>query len=304
MFFSIVICTYNPNEQLLKEVVDAVMDQDFPKQNYEVIIIDNNSRNAVGDYTFIKSNPGLICRLEALQGLAFARITGIKATKSDRIVFVDDDNILSTDYLKNLQELVNKFPSVGVWGPGVINVKYSHHAPEWIRLNYASLFQEKNHQYTQYGSVVGWPDYYPAGSGMVVRKDILQMYMNQFEAGALTATGRKGNSLASAEDSQIVWTAVKMGLAAGTSPLLKLKHVIPESRLSRKYLAALNYGISSSYKAALSEMFPELKPSFTKRTLIQKFNFFIKMILRSKGNPLLFYRFYTVENGWFKGLEK
>lgn len=303
MEFSVVICTYNPEQELLKRVLDSVTAQQFPKENYEVILVDNNSSSPVPDFSFVKATENIICLTEKKQGLAYARIAGAKISKGNTIVFVDDDNVLNPNYLSELKIIVDAYPQVAVWGPGVIEPEYPNGAPAWIKKYFSGLFQQKNKTAVQYGCVVGWPDYYPAGSGMSVKKSVLVEYIRQFESGKLNATGRKGNSLASAEDSQIVWAAVKKGMAAGTSPALKLIHVIPSKRLTRNYLESLNFGISSSYKQALCEMFPEQRASFTKRNLLHKFNFVIKLFLKSKGNPVLFYRLYTIENAWFRGLE-
>lgn len=303
--FSVVICTYNPNGDLLQRVLDSVLGQDFPKDDYELILVDNRSASPVCDMEAVRSRSArLVCITEQQQGLAFARIAGVRLAKAGVVVFVDDDNILEPGYLGALKQLLEKHSEVAVWGPGHIEVEYPDGAPLWIRMHCAPLFQQKSKVYTQYGCVVGWPDYYPAGSGMVVKQEVLQEYIRQFQAGTLTATGRKGQSLASAEDSQIVWLAVKAGLAAGTSPSLQLKHVIPAKRLNRKYLSALNFGIAGSYRMALCEMFPEQKASFVKQGLLQKFSLLLRTYIKSKGNPVLCYRLYSIERAWFRGLEQ
>ncbi len=304
--FSIIICTCNPAPDTLEKVLYSCLSQNFERHKFEIILVDNNSSPPLSQNALLRKEmaSGTIRLIEEKkQGLAFARISGSKASNSPTLVFADDDNILETDYLQNLQELQQQHPEVAAWGPGIIKVKYTGEVPGWVKKNYSWLFQQKNRKETQYGSVASWPDYYPAGTGLCVTRELMKKYTEAFERGDLSLTGRKGKVLSSAEDTQIVWTAVKMGKAAGTSPLLKLTHLIPSTRTNLTYLKELNYGIAHSYASALREMFPENTSSLKKRSVAGKVNFMVKMLLKARFMPLAFYRFYSVENSWYRAIE-
>lgn len=306
MLFSIIICTYNPSPNLLEKVLHSCCDQTLDPDLYEIVVVDNNSKVALTKQNFFSKfflHKNFKYLLETRQGLAFGRICGIKTSQAPIVIFVDDDNILDAHYLQNLTALLDSNTSVGVFGPGVITLDYPEGAPTWIRKHFGHMYQKKNLGQQKFGAEIEWQDYYPAGSGLVVRKIILDKYIRDFESGAITATGRNANSLASAEDSQIIWTGIKMGYLAGTSPTLKLQHVIPGKRTTLKYLTALNYGISFSYYNALKEMFPDYELPHSRRTIINKMTFILKTFIKAKGNPVLFSRLHAINNAWLKGFD-
>lgn len=303
--FSIVICTYNPDERLLLRVLAAVLAQK-DSASFECVVVDNNSALPVETLPCMqgfRTDVRLRVIREPRPGLSHARIAGVNEAKAPVVIFVDDDNELDPAYLHHLGHLLLEHPQVGCWGPGVVKVDYIDGAPGWVRKHFSALFQEKHLPETRYGSEPGWPEYYPPGSGLVVKREIFLHYIGLYEQGSLTATDRKGNSMASAGDSQIVWTAVKMGLSAGTSPVLRLVHIIPAKRVTLDYLKRLNYGVSSSYYKALYEMFPGIEKPFRKRSLAGKCRFTWRTFLEAKGNPVLFTRLYAVKNAWTRGYE-
>ena len=307
MEFSIVICTYNPVREILLRAVNSCISQTVKADTYEIIIIDNNSLLPLSalDYikAILKNNCNVTLHQEKTQGLIHARINGIQKTNSQTIIFVDDDNVLENSYLENLKSLLKNYEQVAIWGPGQIEPDYVNGVPKWIEKHFSGLYQKKNKTETRFGCEIEWTDYYPAGSGLVVLKKVLVKYINDFKNGKVSAIGRKGNELSSAEDSQIIWTAIKMGYSVGTSPVLKLTHIIPGNRTNLNYLKKLNYGISNSYYKALTEMFPDYILKYKKRNIISKIALGWRMLLKAKMDPLLCYRLYKVENSWLKGYD-
>jgi glycosyltransferase involved in cell wall biosynthesis len=306
MDFSIVICTYNPSKKMLERALRSCTSQTLNNTSFEIIIVDNNSAVPVSGIESVKqavNDHRVVCVREPKQGLVYARLLGIKTAKFNFIVFVDDDNELSADYLANLSRLAEQHPAVEAWGPGVITLDFIDGVPGWIKKHFSGLYQQKKLQSTRFGAEIEWQEYYPAGSGLSVSKKMLEEYARGFYAGEHSATGRQGDSLSSAEDSQIVWTAIKNGGLAGTSPLLQLTHIIPYERTNLAYLKKLNYGISYSYYTALREMFPQYKLPFGRRNFINKAAFFVKTFVKAGCKPLLFYRMYAIDNAWLRGFD-
>lgn len=94
MNVSLIIPTCNKLPRL-KLTLASIRSQNYPKENYEVIIIDDGSTD--GTYTFLKHaqypfNLKLIQQTN--QGRACARNKGIKAAQFELILFIDDDVIL------------------------------------------------------------------------------------------------------------------------------------------------------------------------------------------------------------------
>lgn len=307
MEFSFIICTYNPQERLLKRALQSCMHQNFTADQYEVILVDNHSTVPVNQWPLVQNFQSSKVSLQVVReeqpGLAFARIKGTRIAQSKVLVFVDDDNELDVEYLSQLSTLCKEHPRVAIWGPGNIQPDYVDGAPEWIKKYFGYLYQEKSLSSTKFTCEKAWPSHYPAGSGMVVSKEMMTLYAREFESGLLSATGRKGNSLASGEDSQIVWTAVKHDCFVGTSPRLKLIHIIPGNRTTLEYLIKLNYGISYSYYCSLCEMFPEQQTTLHSRTIKNRLGLLYRVISNYFMQPGVMLKKFKIENAWFKGYD-
>ena len=264
--FSLLVCTYNPDEQVfsrtLKSIQSLVIPGDIP---VEYIIVDNNSSPPITqlDYVqeFIRDCPWAKVIQETRQGVAFARVTGFQVTKNSVIMMVDDDNEISSLYLKSLVDLFTKYPSVAAWGPGNINVEFIGDASDWFSNNCKRFFQEKHIRHNEYGCVPEtWASFYPYGTGLTTRREVMERYCSEMKSGNFTAPSRQGKSLSSGEDNQIVWEAIKMGYAAGISPSLTVNHLIATRKSNLDYVKRLSFGTASSFLSCLVDSFPEVKP--------------------------------------------
>src|ERR1700710_3017592 len=94
--YSIVICTYNPEERLLKRCLDAVHNLDTEGITTEVILVDNNSAVPISTLRYVndfsKRTPFVKTIMVPAQGLKNARIAAIKEAKGRHIVYFDSDN--------------------------------------------------------------------------------------------------------------------------------------------------------------------------------------------------------------------
>jgi len=97
MLISVVLCTYNPNEINISRVLDSILSQDLNHEDWELLVVDNNSSAPVINMNLI-NNRNVKVQFEGRQGLSAARECGMKHTRGDILVFVDDDNVLEPDY--------------------------------------------------------------------------------------------------------------------------------------------------------------------------------------------------------------
>jgi len=261
--YSIVICTYNPDERILKRCLDAVQKLDINNLSIEVILVDNNSKTPVKDLPFIKpyieAIPSMSILYVAQQGVQYARIEAIKKSIGKYIVYIDYDNEPSADYLQQLNILNKQYPQVAAWGPGDVSVDFIDGTPHQMENYIRAALQERHEQKTLFASVAEWQDCYPFGTGLCTNSAILKEYVTLAELGKFTLPGRKGNKLTSGEDTQMVLLCISKGYSAGVSPALKLKHVIPGSRTTQQYLKRLAYGTGISYETCLLQVFPGRK---------------------------------------------
>jgi len=294
--YSIIICTYNPDQRLLERCLNAIYNQNTEHLNVEVILVDNNSTVAISGIPFIKDlleeMNNLFVLHEPLQGLASARTAGIRKAKGEWIVFFDDDNEPNTNYLQELARINKLYNHVVVWGPGNISVEFIDGIDGDIE-NYArAVFQEKRIENVEYASIRDWQKCYPFGTGMCIKATYLREYARLVEEGVFTASGRKGNLLTSGEDVQIVLFCIKQGLAAGSSPGLQLTHIIPAKRANYDYIKRLLFGAYLSDSTSVLEVFPDhrlvllstvLKASTFSRRSIKRF---IKLSYKHDKNKM------------------
>lgn len=262
MKFSIIICAYNPKDYLLERLLNSIISFDKLSPFHEVIIVDNNSNPKLSENSYVnnflkfKANSQIVFEKEA--GLTAARISGIKKSKYDWIVFFDDDNEPDVDYLLQANVLIENYPQVGAWGPGQLAVNYINCQETKFLKKIKWLFQERNYEGTYFdNNTIEGSEYYPFGTGMILLKEILVEYLKRVELAQYTMSDRKGSSLMSAGDTQILFTCLKMGYYAGCSNLLKLVHLISTKKANQKYAIKLIYALNSSQLKAYQEVFHE-----------------------------------------------
>lgn len=263
--FSLAICTYNPDSRLLERLIGVI--QNFLTEPLldQVVIVDNNSSPPVSSYIFVRellaSSAKVRCVVEIKQGLTFARCRAAAEISSPFVVFFDDDNEPAANYLSILAHYFKNYSNVGCWGPGEIAVEYVDPVTPWFEQN-REYFQQRKSDFA-YGCVpAAWEPYYPNGTGLAMRREVLQRYVLAVQQGELQATDRKGKSLASGGDAQMLWEGVKMGYAAGLIPELRCNHLIPSSKANFSYLRKLRFGIASSFIPTLIESFPSKLAKF------------------------------------------
>jgi Glycosyl transferase family 2 len=279
----ILICTYNPEEQIFRRTLKSVESLIIPASvPVECIIVDNNSPTPVAQLDYVREflDRCSWARViqETQQGLTFARMAGFRAANNSFILFIDDDNEVSSPYLETLVNLFSKYPSVGAWGPGNINVEFMGNVSEWFSKNFKLLFQERHSKHNEYGCIPEtWAYFYPFGTGLAVRREILEQYCDEVNNGNLCSSDRKGKSLSSGGDNQIVWEGIKMGYAAGVAAGLSVNHLIPSSRSNLDYVKRLRFGTADSYPSCIVSSFPALKPSIV-ANLPSSLAIFVKLI--------------------------
>ncbi|EKB48711.1 glycosyltransferase family A protein [Cecembia lonarensis] len=279
---SIVVFIYNPDEWIIKKVLKALTELKIP-QNGEVeyLLVDNNSQNnwkLILEREFTDFPFQLL--VEKRQGLTFARQSGFEKSKGDLIVCVDDDNELSSDYLLSFLALREQYPEVGVWGPGIIKVEFHKDVPSKFN-NFKAYYQEKAFDKVQFGTERIWMPYYPPGTGMCLTKEVANAYLGFVEKGRMTATDRKGRSLSSGGDSQVVYSAILLGKSAGTSPSLKLNHLTSKNKSNLNYLKRLQFGIYSCTPVHV-EVFPELKEKIKKPKIYEFLDLVLRTFIKSR----------------------
>ncbi|MCZ2397305.1 MAG: glycosyltransferase [Chitinophagales bacterium] len=258
MNFSIITCTHNPDTEIFNRLIAAVANMELATGcEAEWIVVDNNSSPAVeGRFNFSWVTIPVSLVKESKPGLTAARLNGIGKARHEWLVFFDDDNEPTPDYLIEAGKVIQEYPQVGAWGPGRVEVVFQNpDVDAWVASK-ADLFQQRNATEVQFACERQWQPFYPYGTGLVLRKDMAVLYAERVRDGRYTMTDRKGKSLSSGGDIQMVWTAIEQGNPAGITPTLRVNHHISKDKSILKYILRQEFGTASAYIKAFNQVFP------------------------------------------------
>ena len=104
--FSIIFPVYN-TEKYLKRCLDSIKSQTF--KDYEVIIVNDGSTDNSSD--IISKYPYKVINQENL-GLSMARNNGVKASIGDYLIFLDSDDYIEKDLLKEINNSLSNSPDL------------------------------------------------------------------------------------------------------------------------------------------------------------------------------------------------
>lgn len=115
---SVVVCTYNRSASL-RETLEGLQGQRTDGFDYELLVIDNNSRDdtrAVVESLAPRFGGRLHYVFEGRQGLSHARNAGMREARGELIAFTDDDVLPAPDWLAALRVAAAAFSADCVFG--------------------------------------------------------------------------------------------------------------------------------------------------------------------------------------------
>jgi glycosyltransferase involved in cell wall biosynthesis len=131
---SVVIPTHNRPADL-ELVIDALMRQQADGISYEVIVVDNNSREdtrAVVDRALARTQPAALRYVrEPRQGVSHARNTGVSVARSSLIAFLDDDGVPVATWVREIKRALDEHPDVHCIG-GRVRPLWTTPPPTWL----------------------------------------------------------------------------------------------------------------------------------------------------------------------------
>ena len=117
--FSVIIPTYNRPDRLCI-CLQALVKVDYPRDYFEVIIVDDGSKMPLENYVIpFEQWLNISLLTQPNSGPAKARNMGAMAAKGKFLVFTDDDCTPAADWLKNLEIRVTAIPDCLVGGKTV-----------------------------------------------------------------------------------------------------------------------------------------------------------------------------------------
>ncbi|MEO9022441.1 MAG: glycosyltransferase [Ginsengibacter sp.] len=269
--YSIIICTYNTDDRILKRCLEAVAALDRKGLATEVILADNNSLTPAESMGFVRQYiskiPNMKCILVPQQGVKYARMEAIEKAKGKYIVYIDADNEPEGDYLQQLKKLNAQFAQVGAWGPGNVTVQFIDNIDKSLETYARVAFQERHETSLKTAHLLDWQSFYPFGTGLCMLSTVLKGYVALARKSKFTFEGRKGKVISGGEDIQMVMYCIKSGYHAGISPSLRLNHLVSKEKANKEYLKKLAFGSAFSFEPALVQVLPERKNILKEKSL-------------------------------------
>lgn len=239
--FSIIVCTYN-RDKYLYGALQCIAENGYPTDAYEIVLVNNMSTdNTEGEcQRFQNDYPTVNFRyfVETQQGLSFARNRGIKESRGEILLFLDDDSYTQPNYLINLQHQLEAFPNADAFGGKIDPVFESGEPPKWLsKWNYSwvSAIDMGDKVCPFEGKA------FPIGANMGISKAMLSK-IGVFN----TELGRSKKNLMGGEEKDLFERIRQQGGSIYYFPDVVVQHVIPPSRTTKDYVKRLGEGVGRS----------------------------------------------------------
>ena len=105
MDLSIIIPSYNTKE-LLRECLLSIIGQDIEKITYEIIVVDNNSKDSSCEMLEKEFPKVILIKNKENLGFSKANNLGIKKTKGRYVLFLNSDTIVNEKVLETIEQLL------------------------------------------------------------------------------------------------------------------------------------------------------------------------------------------------------
>ena len=278
---SMIICSYNRQDYIIN-AIDSFYNQTISKNIYEVIVVDNNSKDNTAALcrNYIQSHPHFNIQYltETRQGASFARNTGAAVAKGTIFGFMDDDAVAHSDFLENTLKFFKGHEDASGMG-GRIIPKYIPSEPKWMSHFVSSLVG--NFDYSSQTEVFR-PNKYPLESNMFVRaEDFAKIQGFNTALPGVVGTLRIGG-----EGKDFFLKLQGLGSKIYYDPSVIVEHVVETSKLTREYMYRVASGIGRGERV---RMLNKSKWAFVKKFLEYLFklgaSFVLAFIYILKGTP-------------------
>lgn len=220
---SILICTYN-RADLLQECLESLTQQTATPEDFEVIVVDNNSpdHTAATTKSFMDPMPNLRLVKEIQQGLCFARNRGYKEAKADWVLYLDDDALASHNMVERALQTIKQYPQYKVIG-GVALPWYKYPKPKWYKDSYVPTNELP---YKTVSQVRG--NQYAIGCIMIFHKQTLQ----DFGGFSEELGGMSKDKIVYNDEIEVQIRMRRKGIPMAHDPELIIRHLVAPYKLN------------------------------------------------------------------------
>ena len=239
---SVIIPTYNRAE-MLGITIESFVNQQYPHDNYEIIVSDNNSsdntKEIVSEWQS-KADVKIKYIFEKRQGVHYARNSAAKIARGDILYFTDDDMIADRSLIEEIVKVFDLDPLIGS-ATGQIIGRFDVTPPRWVTKYLTNAYLSLTAKDKPEDLIVSRNDLVFSCHEAVRRDDFFQCggFNPENTAGVWIGDGETG-------------LGIKMkqaGYKFAYSSKSVIYHLIPESRMTLTYLMKRigNQGFCDSY---------------------------------------------------------
>ena len=236
---SVVIVTLNGKQRLLPTLEHLAKQEDI-HFNWEVLLIDNNSNDGTAEFAQEFWNRemrpcDLRIYIENKKGQLQARNAGFEQASFRYVLFCDDDNSFSSNYVKIAYEYIRKNNGIAaVGGNGIPQFELGFTLSDWVKPQIRFLGCGPQGEASS-DTTFDRGCLYTAGA-IIDRLWIDRLRESGFQP---KLTGRIGNSLIGGEDTELTYALKAMGGVLHYCEAMTFQHVIPAKRLTLDYFKRL-----------------------------------------------------------------
>jgi glycosyltransferase involved in cell wall biosynthesis len=245
---SSILCTYR-RPDTLSAAIQSLWNQTLSTNEYEVIVVDNNSRDGTAGIVRKHQRDGgchLRYVLERQQGLSHARNRGVREARAEIVAFLDDDAVAEPKWLSSLLDVYDRFADAWAAGGRVAPI-WGAKRPNWLHdgmLRSLSLVDWGDEE-----RPLQWPERV-IGTNLSFRKRAFS------EIGTFAPSlGRRGQLLLGNEDTEMQERIHKLGKLVFYTPRAVVRHHVPVQRMTKQYFYGRAYGTGRSEAILTAQRF-------------------------------------------------
>lgn len=291
--FSVVICTYN-RAALLGEAIRSVFRQQYPRDRFEIIIVDNDSPDDTASVVaaLVPESPAPFRYLvEKRNGLSYARNLGIEESRYEFVAFLDDDAIACPTWLATFNRVIDEQHALVVGSRIEKAFEPGFNPPAWFHFQYVKHFFGVN--YRDRGRMervfrVRHPLYLTGASIAYARR-----LFEQF-GGFDPQLGRDGKTLLAGEETFFNLVLDKNDVPIYYTDEAYVDHFVESFRVTKKHLLRKAYwsGVTSALMRPMSFGLEEARRGA--RSAVAEVRRRVRQIRRSRGSPENFSRWCRI----------
>ncbi len=270
---SIAVCTYN-RAGLLEGCLQSLASQKADPALFEVILVDNNSRDATAEIAarFTSRFTNFRYVKEINQGLSNARNRGWAEAHGSYVAYMDDDAKAFPDWVEKMSEFIFRRNDISVFGGPYFEFS-TVSIPAWFPPGYGSWTLGDKERQIKIGEE--WIN----GTNMVYRTSLLR------ELGGFSKElGMTGETISYGEETHLLLRLNKAGYEVWFVPGMRVHHLLAEYKLHLTWLlrASVGVGISWGKTADIKRSFLSHLRGLTKASVLGPWRFFAQSTIPFK----------------------